>query len=406
MLSASGMPPDPGERLAALRIIDANFNRATEGLRVVEDHCRFALNDAHLCERAKRLRHELATALAAIDARELGAARQTEIDVGTAISTPQEQSRQSLAEIAAASWQRVQQAMRVIEEHLKLIAPAAATKIEALRYQSYTLAKACTITEGSQAPLAGAKLYVLIGGGTSECAFVERVQDLIAAGVHVLQLRDKNLDDRTLLARARLLRRILEEQSGQATGNRGQESVQPVLSTQYSALSTGHCGNSALQTSAGLPPEPRSPLFILNDRPDLAVLARADGVHVGQEELPVHDVRQIVGPNMLVGVSTHTIEQARQAVLDGANYLGCGPTFPSGTKHFGHFPGLDFLRQVAAEISLPAFAIGGITRDNVQQVLATGFTRIAVSGAIAASNNPGDEISALLDALSGCAGNR
>jgi thiamine-phosphate pyrophosphorylase len=136
------------------------------------------------------------------------------------------------------------------------------------------------------------------------------------------------------------------------------------------------------------------------------VLARADGVHVGQEELPVHDVRQIVGPNMLVGVSTHTIEQARQAVLDGANYLGCGPTFPSGTKHFDHFPGLEFLRQVAAEISLPTFAIGGITRDNVQQVLATGFARIAVSGAIAASNNPGDEISALLDALSGCAGNR
>jgi thiamine-phosphate pyrophosphorylase len=94
------------------------------------------------------------------------------------------------------------------------------------------------------------------------------------------------------------------------------------------------------------------------------VLCRADGVHVGQEELTIRDVRQIVGPEMLVGVSTHSIEQARQAVLDGASYLGCGPTFPSETKHFDHFPGLDFLRQVAAEISLPAFAIGGITLEH------------------------------------------
>ena len=142
-----------------------------------------------------------------------------------------------------------------------------------------------------------------------------------------------------------------------------------------------------------------SPIFILNDRPDLAVLARADGVHVGQEELSVHDVRQIVGPTMLIGVSTHTIEQARQAVLDGANYLGCGPTFPSGTKHFDHFPGLDFLRQVAAEISLPAFAIGGITRENLPQVLATGFTRVAVGGAIASSAHPVDDIRHFLKQL-------
>jgi thiamine-phosphate pyrophosphorylase len=382
MLSASRMPPDPGERLAALRIIDANLNRATEGLRVVEDHCRFALNDAHLSERAKRLRHDLATALAAIDARELAAARQTETDVGTAISTPQEQSRQSLADIAAASWQRVQQSLRVIEEHLKLLAPAAAAEVEALRYQSYTLAKACTITAESQARLAGAKLYVLIDGGSSECAFVERVQDLIAAGVHVLQLRDKKLDDRTLLARARLMRRVIDDIA----------KPRPVVAVPHES-----------PTAIDPPVLPRSggPLFILNDRPDIALLARADGVHVGQEELTVHDARQIVGPNILVGVSTHNIDQARQGVLDGANYIGCGPTFPSGTKHFDHFPGLEFLRQVAAEISLPAFAIGGITRENLPQVLATGFTRVAVGGAIRDNASPDQTASQFVAMLRG-----
>jgi thiamine-phosphate pyrophosphorylase len=128
----------------------------------------------------------------------------------------------------------------------------------------------------------------------------------------------------------------------------------------------------------------------MNDRPDLAVLTDADGVHVGQEELSVRDARRIVGPGRLVGVSTHTIEQARQAVLDGADYIGVGPVFPSQTKQFGSFAGLQFVREAAGEITLPAFAIGGITTENVAEVLAAGATRIAVSAAICAAEDPGE----------------
>ena len=135
----------------------------------------------------------------------------------------------------------------------------------------------------------------------------------------------------------------------------------------------------------------------MNDRPDLAVLARANGVHVGQTELSVKDARSIVGPDMLVGVSTRSIEQARQAVLDGANYIGVGPTFPSNTKRFEQFPGVELLRAVAEEIRLPAFAIGGIDRENVAEVLAAGFTRIAVSGAIAAAADPAQAAKELLE---------
>jgi thiamine-phosphate pyrophosphorylase len=131
----------------------------------------------------------------------------------------------------------------------------------------------------------------------------------------------------------------------------------------------------------------------------LAVLARADGVHVGQEELTVKDVRAMVGPDALVGVSTHSIEQARQAVLDGASYIGVGPTFPSGTKHFDEFPGPGLLRAVAAEIRLPAFAVGGITRDNLPDVLSAGFCRIAVGGAVTAASDPAAAARELLAAL-------
>jgi thiamine-phosphate pyrophosphorylase len=120
----------------------------------------------------------------------------------------------------------------------------------------------------------------------------------------------------------------------------------------------------------------------MNDRPDLAKLSNADGVHVGQEELAVKECRAILGVGPLVGVSTHSIEQARQAVLDGANYIGVGPTFPSATKNFEQFAGLEFLRQVAGEIRLPTFAIGGITAENLHEVLSAGISRIAVSQAL------------------------
>ena len=144
-------------------------------------------------------------------------------------------------------------------------------------------------------------------------------------------------------------------------------------------------------------------LFIMNDRPDLAVLSGADGVHIGQDELSVKDARRILGPAGLIGVSTHSIEQARAAVLDGANYIGVGPTFPSSTKQFVAFAGPELLCAVHAEIRLPAFAIGGITAENLPQVLATGFARVAVSGAITASHNPAAAARQLLAALPGLA---
>jgi thiamine-phosphate pyrophosphorylase len=344
------------DQLAALRILDANLNRATEGLRVVEDYCRFALDDLHLARRCKEIRHDLVSALSPISSPALAAAREAQQDVGAEIATPQEGNRQSLAHVAAASWQRVQQALRVIDECVKLLAPAAAASIERLRYQSYTLAKACLTAQESDTRLLAAQLQVLMDGAKSERSFIRRVNGLIASGVSMIQLRDKRLADRKLLSRAKLLRQLIDEAGGGV-------------------------------------------LLIVNDRPDLAVLSRADGLHIGQDELTVKDARLIVGPQMLIGVSTHSIEQARQAVLDGANYIGCGPTFPSSTKEFEKFPGLPFLQEVAGEISLPAFAIGGISLKNVHDVVATGVTRIAVSSAVMAAEDRSEAVHTLLAAL-------
>jgi thiamine-phosphate pyrophosphorylase len=127
----------------------------------------------------------------------------------------------------------------------------------------------------------------------------------------------------------------------------------------------------------------------VNDRADVAAIVGADGVHLGQEDLSVKDARAVVGTRTLVGVSTHNITQARAAVLDGANYLGAGPTFPSRTKAFDDFAGLEYLRQAAAEIQLPTFAIGGITAENLPEVIAAGLSRVAVGAAVTEAAEPG-----------------
>lgn len=335
------------DQTAALRTIDANFNRAVEGLRVVEDHARFVLNDEFLAAACKRLRHDLTTALTQLDPHgDRLRARDTLADVGTTITTPQESERLSAEQLVAANWQRVSQALRVIEEFAKLLGHSGAA-FEQLRYESYTIGKSCAANERSQRVWQDRRLYVLIDGRSTETEFTALATELIESGIDVLQLRDKQLDDRTLFARGQTLRRLIDSYQGSE----------------------------------------RKPLFIMNDRPDLTILSRADGVHVGQEELTVAQVRQLVGPRMQIGVSTHSIEQAREAVLAGADYLGCGPAFPSRTKQFEQFPGVPFLKQIAAEIALPAFAIGGVTLDNLPQVLDAGFTRVAVSGAITAAKN-------------------
>src|SRR5262245_25287869 len=312
------MPPsnqDPSERTSAnaglLRIIDAEANRATEGLRVVEDYVRFILNDRHLTELAKQLRHDFTAALKPFSTADRLAARQSDSDVGAMLAAPPGSARCEPADVAAASFKRVQQALRSLEEYVKLDDASLAVSLEQLRFRAYTLERAVGITADSLARLADARLYVLLDGRNNEAEFAELARSLVSAGVHMLQLRDKQLNDRQSLSRSHRLREITR-----GTGT----------------------------------------LFIMNDRPDLAVLSRADGVHVGQDELTVADARAILGPKPLVGVSTHSIEQARQAVVDGANYIGVGPTFPSATKQFDAFTGLNLLRQVSAEIALPAFA--------------------------------------------------
>lgn len=341
--TAPEAPGAPGaeERLGLLRILDANGNRAGEGLRVVEEYLRFVLEDTHLARLAKQLRHDLRGGLERLGPARL-AARDAAGDVGATIHTAQESTRSGSRDIVEANFKRTEQALRCLEEYAKPLDAEAAACFEALRYRAYTLARAVSVTTQATERLAAAQLYLLTDGADSPRQFEDRIR-MLAPHVDLIQLRDKRLSDRELLERAKQARAL----------------------TRDTAM-----------------------LLLVNDRPDLARLCQADGVHLGQDDLPVREARRIVGAEALVGVSTHSLDQARQAVLDGADYIGCGPTFASQTKAFEDFAGIDFLRAVHAEIRLPSFAIGGIDCDNVGEVLACGFRRIAVSAALTAGAEP------------------
>ncbi len=207
--------------------------------------------------------------------------------------------------------------------------------------------------------LNAAGLYVLVDGvdfavDTQAPKLVSLIRQLIAAKVNLIQLRDKTLNDRQLVHAGRLINEL----------------------TRISETS-----------------------FIMNDRADLAVAAGADGVHLGQEDLAVSDARLVLGHGKLIGVSTHSIAQARSAVASGADYIGVGPVFPSRTKSFDKHVGLELVHQVAAEIQLPAFAIGGIDHNNVAQVVAAGLRRVAAGAAVCNAESPGSAAERLICVL-------
>jgi thiamine-phosphate pyrophosphorylase len=331
-------PPQPAPDGRVLRLLDANANRAREALRVVEDYARFVLDDAGLSEELKGLRHELAAATRSF-VGEAVLHRDTPGDVGTGIKTDSELTRAGVADVVVAAGKRLGEALRAIEEFLKTVSPADASRIERARYRFYDIEHRLAFTlRPAACGLADLRLYVLLTESLCRIPWLDVARQAIEGGADCLQLREKEMESGELLRRAR----------------------------QLVSLCRKH-----------------KVLCIINDRPDVAILSGADGVHVGQGDLPARDARKLLGPHRIVGVSTHNLDQAKQARSDGADYIGVGPVFRSATKPRDFLPGLDFARSVARTLpQLPAVAIAGIDAGNVDEVLTTGIRAVAVSSAV------------------------
>jgi thiamine-phosphate pyrophosphorylase len=140
-------------------------------------------------------------------------------------------------------------------------------------------------------------------------------------------------------------------------------------------------------------------LFIVNDRADLAVAAEADGLHVGQDDLPAREARPLLRPGMILGVSTHDEDQARAAVSDGADYVAVGSIFPTTSRAGFQLVGTDLIRRVRPVVPVPLVAIGGITGDNAAEVIRAGADGVAVISAVCAGPDPESATRTLLDRL-------
>jgi len=152
---------------------------------------------------------------------------------------------------------------------------------------------------------------------------------------------------------------------------------------------SSHVFNAAREVSSAL--ESANTRFILNDRPDIAAMIKCGGVHIGQQDLPVEDARNICGPTQWVGVSTHNLEQLRQANRTSADYIAIGPIFPTSTKENPDpVVGLDFIRAARAITRKPLVAIGGITLEKSEDVFRAGADSVAIIRDLTAAKNPAE----------------
>ena len=342
------------ERAAIERLLDANLDRAREGLRVLEDWARFALDRPDLVARTKDLRQRLGR----LHRTSYKLARHTASDPATGLTHPAQAERRDGASVLAANAGRVQEALRVLEEFGRLEDPELAAEAATIRYALYDLEvdllQAGRDGDGRRALLRRCHLYLV----TSPVDGLEAVEAAaLAAGVRLVQYRakpDAPLDDRGRFEQAGALRQLCHRHGA---------------------------------------------LFLINDRIDLALAVGADGVHLGQGDLPPAVARRLLGPDRLIGRSTHRLEDLHQAVADGCDYVGVGPVNATPTKPGREPVGLAYVTKAAAECPLPFFAIGGIDPGNLAAVRRAGADRVAVVRAITAADDPGAAVATLLAGL-------
>lgn len=311
----------------------------------MEEYCRFVLNHPGFTARTKEMRHRLSRSLGELAGDQLLTCRDTEGDVGTHTRVPQQMARTSLEDSLAAGCKRVTEALRALTEVLKTDDPSLAQAIEDLRYQAYTLEKDIVVFGRPVEKYRRCRLYVIITSDTP-AEVLALTQKLCVGGADCIQLRSKQLVDQARFQ----------------------------LTQQFVKL----CRTAQV-------------LSVVNDRIDLAVACQADGVHLGLDDLPVAAARRLQTEPLIIGKTTHNPAELAEACAENPTYIALGPAFATGTKPGLTPAGLDYIKQglnTLASTGLGHVVIGGITMDNVDQVLDAGAQTIAVCQAITQAPDP------------------
>jgi len=341
-----------------LRLVDASMNRVGEGLRLLEDVARLLLDDAVLTGRLRAMRHELLTSDASLQL-ELVGARDAAGDVGVDTQAAPGDRLRDLTLTVIANARRVQESLRSLEELAKL--PEAGGRLDSdrfkhARFSLYALEQELLgrLTRRDRSKRIRG-LYVIIdtvfiGGRTHAQVTVQALR----GGAGVIQLRDKTTGRAELLEIARGLKALCHEHGA---------------------------------------------LFVMNDYLDIAVATGADGLHLGQGDLPLGEARRLVPLDMLLGTSCTSVELAAAAEAQGADYIAVGSMYPTLSKETAVVVGPEMLQKVRQKTSRPLVAIGGINRGNVGEVVRAGADSICVISAVLGSDNPEEAARQLVVAL-------
>jgi len=320
------------------RMIDANLNRVCEGLRVIEDCMRFVHEDEKLQKDIRELKHDIRKTL---DSTAFINSRKALEDVGLAVSqTTLLDHKNSFSQMITANFKRVEEGLRSIEEALKVLGLNQKSKMyEAYRFKSYDLEKAVvSLKRFPETDIYGILCEDLSGGKSN----IEIAKALIESGVKIIQYREKEKSKMERLKDCHAIKAL--------TANTD-------------------C------------------LFIVNDDLDIALLCDADGLHLGQDDLPIKEARKLA-PHLLIGVSTHCIEQAMKAVEEGADYIGVGPVFKTQTKkNIEKSDGLAYVKWVSQHIHIPHVCIGGINSNNIESVKENGGRCFAMISELVSSQD-------------------
>ena len=339
------------------RLIDANADRAAEGLRVVGDITRFVLDNSSLASEWRSLRGKIWQILDCVPGL-IRRGLDSRDSVGDVAREAPSGRHEDLYQLARVNIHRSQESLRVLEESLRGIDLSLVPKISELRYRCYDL-EPLTLAALDQWKISRKMdfyLYVVLGQEFSQGRdFFEVAEKAIAGGAGAIQLRAKDMPKGEMLQWAYRLRELTRE---------------------------------------------KKVTFIINDHLDIALAVGADGIHLGQEDFPVKEARRIAGPSLIIGSSTHSIEEAAQAVEDGATYINIGPIFKTATKKNVIDPiGAGLIQQITSTVSIPFTVMGGIKLDNVDEVLKSGARRIAVVTAVVGEDDITSAAQAFMDKI-------
>jgi len=357
-------------------ILDANFGRLSEGLRVLEDMARFILRDSKITKKLKEMRHSLLAESRPFDLEFLNSRGE---DIGASLFAADESKRENFCDLVIANAKRAEESLRVLEEYFKFLKILSWRKFQDNRFLLYNIEREIVSRFLRQEKTKKLfPLYIILDAKYFKKRNpVELLKKVISGGAKAVQLRDK-INNKFLFRKNQVfIPKFRNKESEIKNKNK-------ILET---ALKL-----KEICQKANVP-------FLVNDYVDIALAVDADGVHLGKDDLPISAVRKILPFDKIIGSSVHNLKEAKKAEKEGADYLSIGAIYPTLTKENAVLVKPSLIREIKDRVSLPIIAIGGINKNNLDEVMKFGVDGIAVAKAALDKPNPKTAVKGILSKL-------